>query len=76
MPGLPILSAREVVGALQRAGFVVERQTGSHMVLAHDERRRVAIVPMHAGRDIPTGLLKGILRQAGLSGDEFRGLLR
>ena len=67
MPSLPVVSGAETVRALQRLGFVVVRQRGSHIVL-----RRAAqgcVVPNH--REVKTGTLSGLLKQAGVSVDEF-----
>ena len=75
LPKLPVLSARAIVAALERAGFVPERSEG-HLVLVHEESRRVAAVPRHGGRDVPTGTLRRIIRQAGLTPDEFVALLK
>ena len=76
MPKLPAVSGREMLRALERAGFEFERQRGSHAVLINRERGRVAVVPMHGGKDLPPGTLRGILRQAGLTADDLRALLR
>jgi predicted RNA binding protein YcfA (HicA-like mRNA interferase family) len=65
-------SAREVLARLLRAGFVEKRQSGSHKVLRHPDGRQT-YVAMHSG-DVPDGTLRSILKQAGLSPDEFRGL--
>ena len=65
-------SAREVLAKLQRAGFQVRRQRGSHAVLRHADGRQT-YVAMHPG-DIPTGTFRQILKQAELSEDEFRKL--
>jgi len=75
MANLPIVRPREAVAALQRAGFVAHHQTGSHLVLKLEGAvtRRVT-VPMHA-RDLKKGTLRSILREAGLSVDEFVALL-
>jgi predicted RNA binding protein YcfA (HicA-like mRNA interferase family) len=72
---LPALKAREVVGALQRAGFVVSRTSGSHCRLIHstDPARKVT-VPVHSA-DLKRGTLRGIIAQAGLSVVEFLDLL-
>jgi len=70
MSGLPMLTAREVIRALERAGFQVQRQTGSHARLKHTDGR-VVTVPIHAGQDIGRGLLRKILRDADLSREEF-----
>jgi predicted RNA binding protein YcfA (HicA-like mRNA interferase family) len=69
MPKLPVLSGREVVAALERLGFKQMRQRGSHVIL---QRGGVGVVvPLH--RELKTGTLAGIIRQAGLSQDEFLG---
>jgi predicted RNA binding protein YcfA (HicA-like mRNA interferase family) len=65
-------SAREVLARLIRAGFVEVRQTGSHKVLRHPDGRQT-YVAMHPGT-LPTGTFRKILKQAGLSEEQFRGL--
>jgi len=67
MPSLPHVSGDAAVRALLRLGFVVARQRGSHVVL----RRGVAgcVVPMH--RELKLGTLAGVLKQAGLTVQEF-----
>ncbi|MPZ15686.1 MAG: addiction module toxin, HicA family [Chloroflexi bacterium] len=64
--------AREVIRALERLGWVQARQEGSHVILRRD--RAHVTVPAHRG-DIPTGTLRNIARQAGLSLRELRDLL-
>ena len=64
--------AREALAKLQRAGFVIKRQSGSHVVLRHPDGRQT-YVAMHPG-DIPTGTFRAILKQSGLSEEEFRQL--
>jgi predicted RNA binding protein YcfA (HicA-like mRNA interferase family) len=65
-------SAREVLARLQRAGFEVRRQRGSHVVLRHADGRQT-YVAMDPG-DLPTGTFRQILKQAHLSEEEFRKL--
>jgi len=65
-------SAREVLAKLLRAGFVEARQTGSHKVLRHPDGRQT-YVAMHPGT-LPTGTFRKILKQAGLSEEQFRAL--
>ena len=67
MPELPVCSGAEVIRALERLGFRVVRQRGSHVML----RKGVAgcVVPLH--RELKRGTLSGILRQAGVSAAEF-----
>ena len=71
---LPSLKPREVVRALEKAGFEKMRQTGSHLILAHRKTMRIVTVPMHSG-DIHRGLVIGIIKQAGLTRREFAELL-
>jgi len=73
-PRLPNLSARQLIAALERAGFELQRQKGSHATLRHPETKRITVVPWHGG-DVKRPLLKAILQQAGLSEDQLRNLL-
>lgn len=74
MSRLPGVRPRELVAALERAGFVRHHQKGSHLYLWHPELRRMTAVPMHPG-DVHRGLLRAILRQANLTEAEFLDLL-
>ena len=71
-PTLPVVSGAQVVKALGKAGFGQVSQRGSHVKLPHEEGR-VVIVPLHD--ELALGTLRSILRQAGLSPEEFAGLL-
>ena len=68
------LSGKEVVKALQRAGFCIRRQKGSHIVLRRDTPFAQVVVPDHGSVD--TGTLGNILDGAGLSTDEFIKLIK
>lgn len=72
---LPALTAREAIRALERAGFVVARQSGSHCRLLHatDPARKIT-VPVHSG-DLKRGTLRAIIAQAGYTVEEFIRLL-
>lgn len=74
MSVIPRLSGREVAAALARIGYRKDRQKGSHIVLrmAAPPHRRI-VVPDHG--EIATGTLRAILRQTGLTVDEFKALL-
>ena len=74
MPELPTVRAEKVISALEKAGFTIVRQRGSHVRLKHSDGRVVS-VPVHRGRDIGKGLLRKILRDAELSREEFIDLL-
>jgi predicted RNA binding protein YcfA (HicA-like mRNA interferase family) len=61
-----------VCRALSRAGFLRRSQKGSHVKMKHADGRN-AVVPLH--RELALGTLRSVLKQAGLSDDEFRALL-
>ena len=73
---LPALRAREVVRALERAGFVKWRQKGSHLTLFRAVDRRALTVPIHFSKTLPKGTLHAIIKQAGLTAEEFLDLIR
>lgn len=72
-PALADLPLRKVVSALGRAGFVHVRSKGSHAVYQNSSGR-VVVIPQHP--TVKRGTLASILRQAGLTVDEFQQLLR
>ena len=67
MPTLPHISGLAIVQALERLGFEKLRQSGSHVVMGRNGKG--CVVPMH--REVKVGTLAGLLRQAGVSPDEF-----
>jgi predicted RNA binding protein YcfA (HicA-like mRNA interferase family) len=67
------LSGQQVRRALERAGFVLTRQKGSHMVLYRAEPKARVVVPNHS--EVRVGTLAQILQEAGLSVEAFEGLL-
>ena len=71
---LPGVRAKDVIAALEKAGFEMQRQNGSHVSLRNAESRRTTVVPVHSA-ELPRWLLKKIIKDAGLSEDEFRSLL-
>lgn len=67
MPKLPIIKDRQLIKAMKRLGFIEHQQRGSsHLILKHANGRRICI-PIHPGKDMPRGTLKGILRDADVS---------
>jgi len=71
---LPMLPAHRVIRVLEKAGFEVQRQTGSHVRLKHVDGR-VVTVPAHGSQDIGRGLLRKILRDADITPTDFLALL-
>ena len=68
---LPGRRAKEIIAALQSAGFEIDRQKGSHVTLRNPETKWTTVVPMHSA-ELPRWLMKKIIKDAGLSEDEFR----
>lgn len=73
MTRIPEVSWRDVVRALEKSGFVFDRQRGSHLVYFHPETQATVIIPRHPA--IKKGTLMHILKQAGLTRDEFLELI-
>ncbi len=67
MPKLPIVSGADTVRALERLGLVVARQRGSHVVMRRGSSG--CVVPNH--RELKVGTLAGLLRQGGVSAEDF-----
>lgn len=67
MPKLPCVSGLRVVKTLLRLGFERRRQRGSHVVMRRGDA--VCVVPLH--REVDQGTLRGILKQAGVTPEEF-----
>jgi predicted RNA binding protein YcfA (HicA-like mRNA interferase family) len=72
---LPAVSGKQLVRALQRAGFVVLRQKGSHVAMERRSNQNYwrTVVPMH--REIRPGTLSDILNQTGVSKEDLAELL-
>ena len=73
-PKLPRRTAAEVRRAIEKAGFALARQSGSHQMFRDAEGRRITL-PAHAGRTIHPKILKRILADAELTADEFEKLV-
>jgi predicted RNA binding protein YcfA (HicA-like mRNA interferase family) len=69
---LPALKPKKVIKALKRGGFEVNHVTRSHYIMKKGKQR--VTVPYH-GKDLPIPLLASIIRQSGLTVDEFLTLL-
>ena len=59
----------ELFRVLKRDGWYITRQKGSHVIMQHREKTGQITVPYHAGKEVKKGLLKAILKQAGINSD-------
>lgn len=74
-PKLPTVTPKQLIRALERAGFFIHHQKGSHITLKHpDFPGKRVVVPYHAG-DIKKGLLRGVLKDADLTVEQLIELL-
>lgn len=73
MNKLPIISGKEAVKVLSKAGFYIKRRKGSHIIMRRDHPFAQVVVPNHDTLD--RGTLRAIIREAGLSVEEFIKLL-
>lgn len=73
MASLPAVSGREVVAAIQKAGFVLRRQRGSHLILPKPDHPLTLSVPDH--HELKPGTLRAQIRKAGLTVEGFVTLL-
>lgn len=70
---LPTIKPRKVIRKLQQAGFIVDRQRGSHAVLFNKQNKKFVVVAYH-NKDLKKGTIKNIIKQAGLTIEEFNKL--
>lgn len=66
---LPILKTEEVARILFKLGFQPKRKKGSHLILTRN--KKIVVVPVHEGRDLPKGTLMSILKQSGITKQEL-----
>jgi predicted RNA binding protein YcfA (HicA-like mRNA interferase family) len=75
MSRFPALTPAEVIRKLRKSGFIFDRQAkGSHEIWYNPRTRRRTTIPNHPGKDIARGTLQAIVKQAGLSIDQFNDL--
>ena len=75
MSKLPSVPARDVIRVAEKIGFAFDRQKGSHAVYLRAVDHRRLVIPIHKGRDLKPGTLRGLMDDMGLSVKEFAALL-
>lgn len=71
MTKLPVVSHKEIIKVAQSLGFLKDHQKGSHLVMRHPEAHQRVVIPIHAGKTVKKGTLKGILRDLEISTADF-----
>ena len=70
MPKLTPQKPRDTISKLKRLGYIVDHVSGSHYIMLHPKTRNRIPVPYHV-KDLKTGTLRSIIRQTGLTVEEF-----
>ena len=70
MSKLPSFKPKALIKKFEKIGYIVDRQKGSHVILYHPIQHRRLTIPLHV-KDLPKGTLLSIIKQAGLTKEEF-----
>lgn len=76
MSSLHGLKPERVIKAFQRAGWIIERRTGSHVHLSKEGNKNILSIPVHKGKPIKKGLLNDAIDKARMTVDEFLELYK
>ncbi len=75
MPKLPAVKVKELIRVLNQLGFFEHHRVGSHAQFKHPDGRRVTM-PIHYGKDVSKGILRGILNDIDINVEEFISFLK
>lgn len=70
MPKLFLVTSKRLIKILKKLGFKLDHSTGGHFIFYHSITKRRAVVPRHT-KELPKGTLISILREAGISKNDF-----
>ncbi len=71
MPDLPAVNGMQTIKAFEKFGFVVDRVKGSHHIMKKPDHTYVLTIPVHGARSLKPGTLRSLIRDAGISVEEF-----
>ncbi len=75
MPKLPVVKAKDVIKIAEKLGFFFSRQRGSHAIYRHSDNRRITVA-IHSRQEISTSILMQMIKDIGLTKNEFIKLLK
>ncbi len=75
MPKLPSLTSRKLIKILKSIGFKLDHTTGSHFIFYNPQTKKRAVVPFHK-KDLPKGTLMSIFKEAGISKEAIKKLIK
>ncbi len=73
---IPPVKPEKILKLLVRLGFEIKRRKGSHVILYNKDIKKRIVVPVHFGKELKPGLVKLIIKEVGLSQEEFLRLLK
>lgn len=76
MPNIPIIKGQKLIKVLEKKGFKLNRINGSHHILIHPEKHITLSVPVHKGKTLGKGITLSIIKDAGITIEEFLKLLK
>lgn len=76
MPKVPIINGAKLIKVLKKNGFVLNRIRSSHHILIHQEKQITVSVPVHKGTTLGRGITMAIIKDAGITTEEFLRLLK
>lgn len=76
MPNVPIINGLQLIKVLKKHGFTLNRVKGSHHILVHPDKRITVSVPVHKGKTLGKGITQAIIKDAGLTIEEFLKTLK
>jgi len=75
LPKISPINPNDLIKILQKSGFKIIRQKGSHIIMIDNRKTRI-VIPVHPGKDVKPGLIRAIIKEAGLSREDFFKLLK
>ena len=75
MSNLPTVKAKDFINVVEKLGFYLDRQKGSHAIYKNNQGNRV-VVPIHSGKDLKQGTLLGMIKDIGIDKEAFFELLK
>ena len=76
MPKVPIVNGANLIKALRKKGFLLNRISGSHHILIHPDKQITISIPVHKGKTLGKGITLAIIKDAGITTEEFLRLLK
>ncbi len=75
MAKLPVVTGDKVVKAFSKVGWIVARQKGSHIIMVKEGSPVILTIPVHKNKPVKRGTLRDLIKDAGLTVEEFCRLL-